>query len=106
MIAPAGPGLLVAGGEQRVRLWVGEVGQQPSFGAFGGDRQDALDAAGVLGVAQREVAEQGVDRGEPVVPGRRAVASLAFQVVQERADQRRVAVRVAAKVSSSRKVVR
>ena len=40
----------------------------------------------MLGVVQGEVAEQQVDRGEPVVPGRGAVAPHAFQAVQEGTD--------------------
>ncbi len=47
---------------------------------------------GVLGVAQRGEAEQRVDRGQPGVAGAGAVAALVFEVVQERADQRRVEV--------------
>ena len=47
---------------------------------------------GVLGVAQRGVAEQRVDRGQPGVAGADAVAALVFEVVEERADQRRVEV--------------
>jgi hypothetical protein len=47
---------------------------------------------GVLGVLQGRVAEHGVDGGEPGVAGARAVAAVVFEVVQERADQRRVQV--------------
>ena len=46
----------------------------------------------MLGVAQRGVAEQRVDRGEPGVAGADAVAALVLEVVQERADQRRVEI--------------
>ncbi len=38
-------------------------------------------------MVQGEIAEQRVDRGEPVVAGRGAVAPVAFQVVQEGTDQ-------------------
>ncbi len=86
--------------------------------AFGRDRQHALDDVGVLGVAQRGVAEQRVDRGEAGVAGPDAVAALGFEVVEERADQRRrrgrrcrgadgaLPVRCWAKPSSSRNVSR
>jgi hypothetical protein len=43
-------------------------------------------------VAQREVAEQGVDRGEPVVAGGGPVVPLVFEMMQEIGDQRRVEV--------------
>ena len=45
--------------------------------ALGRDRQDPFDVGGVLGVAQRGEAEQGVDRGQPGVAGADAVAALA-----------------------------
>jgi hypothetical protein len=44
----------------------------------------------VLGVLQREVGEQRVDRREPVVAGLRRVAAIAFEVLQEGSGQRRV----------------
>ena len=90
VVAPAGPGGLVAGRQQRVDLGFGEVGDQVAFGAFGRDGEHPLDGAGVLGMLQGEVAEQRVDRGQPVVAGGHAVVSVAFEVVQERGDQRRV----------------
>jgi hypothetical protein len=66
-------------------------------------------------MVQGEVAEQGVDRGEAVVAGGGTVASLVFEMIQERGDQRRVEsgdIQVAgvvpsrfdAKVNRSRKV--
>ena len=48
---------------------------------------------GVLGVVQREVAEQRVDRREAVVAGRDRVAAIVLEVVKERGDQRRVELR-------------
>ena len=76
-------------------------------------------SCGVLGVAQRGVAEQGADRGEPGVAGAGAVVAFGFEVVQERPDQRRRRGRpgpageggfagalLAAKRSSSRQVSR
>ena len=90
VVAPAGPGGLVAGGEQRVDLGIGEVGQEVALGAFGWDREHPGDRVGVLGVMQREVGEQRVDRGEPVVARRDRVARSVCEVVEERGDQRRV----------------
>ena len=43
VVAPSGPGGLVAGVEQRVDLGVGEVGDQVAFGSLGWDREHALD---------------------------------------------------------------
>ena len=90
VIASSGPGGQVAGVQQRVDLGVGEVGDEVAFGSFGWDGEHALDGAGVFGVVQREVAEQGVDGGQAVVAGGGAVVAVAFEVIQERGDQRRV----------------
>ena len=92
VVAPAGPGALVAGAQQRVDLGLGEVGEEVAFGSFGRDGEHALDGAGVFGVVQGEVAEQRVDRGQAVVAGGGAVVPVAFEVVEERGDQRRVEV--------------
>ena len=92
VVASPGPGGLVAGGEQRVDLGLGEVGDQRPVEAFGWDRQHPGDALGVFGVGQRGEAEQRVDRGQPGVAGADAVAALVFEVVEEAGDQRRVEV--------------
>jgi hypothetical protein len=64
VVPPAGPGPLVAGGEQSVGLLAGEVGDDVALGALRGDRQDPLRGRGVLGVLQGDVAEQRVDGGD------------------------------------------
>ena len=46
----------------------------------------------MLGVAQRRVAEEGADGGQPGVAGAGAVVALVFEVVEEGADQRGVQV--------------
>jgi hypothetical protein len=46
----------------------------------------------VLGVTEGGIAEYGADGGEAGVAGARAVVPVAFEVVQEAADQRRVQV--------------
>jgi hypothetical protein len=92
VVAPAGPSGQVTSAEQRAGLGVAEVGDQVALGALGRDRQDTLDRACVLGVAQGKVAEQGVDRCQAAVAGRDAVAPVLLQVFQERGDQRRVEV--------------
>jgi hypothetical protein len=58
--------------------------------AFGWDLNHPTDARGVLGMPQRGVPVERVDRREARVAGPGAVASFVFEVVEERADQRRV----------------
>jgi hypothetical protein len=87
VVASSGPGGLVGGVQQRVGLGLGEVGDEGLVVAFGRDRQHPLDDGGILGVVQGGEAEQGVDRGQAGVAGPHAVAALALEVVQERADQ-------------------
>jgi hypothetical protein len=49
--------------------------------AFGRDREYALDGCRVLGMAQRRVGEQRVDRCQPVVAGADAVVPVVFEVL-------------------------
>jgi hypothetical protein len=86
VVAAAGAGRAVGGGEQGGGLVLGEPGDQGLVGALGGDGQDTGDEGGVLGVAQCRVAESGVDRGEPGVAGADAVAAVFFQVAEEGRD--------------------
>jgi hypothetical protein len=79
-------------GEQRVQFFSGEPGDQGLVESPGRDGQHPGDRLCVLGVLQGRVAEHGVDGGEPGVAGAGAVAAVVFEVVQERADQRRVQV--------------
>ncbi len=58
-----------------------------SVAAFRWDREHACDQRGVLGVPERAVLEERVDRAEPDVAGAGAVAAFLFEVVEERADQ-------------------
>jgi hypothetical protein len=46
----------------------------------------------MLGVTQRGVFEQGVNRGQPPVAGTGLVAAFAFEMVEERPDQLRVQI--------------
>jgi hypothetical protein len=92
VIAPAGPGAAVGCGEERVDLGVGEPGDGSPVVSFGGDGEHALDRGGVFGMAERGVAEQGVDGGEPPVAGADRVVPVDLEVVQERGDQRRVEI--------------
>src|SRR5258708_24210665 len=92
VVAPPGPGGAVGGGQQRGDLVFGEVGDQGAVAALGRDGQHAGDDRGVVGVAQRGVAEQRVDGGQAGVAGGGAVTAHCFQVVQEPTDQRGVQV--------------
>ena len=57
--------------------------------ALGRDRHHARDRVRVLGVLERGVAVEGVDGAQTGVAGAGAVAAVAFEVGEERADQRR-----------------
>ena len=92
VVAAAGPGFLVAGGQERVGLVRGQVGDVGAVAALAGDGQDPLDQRPVLGMAQGGIAEEGVDRGQAGVAGPDAVAPVILQVLQERGDHRGVEV--------------
>lgn len=70
MVAAAGPGALVAGGQQGVGFMVEEA-DQIALDPCSGDRQNALDDRSVFGMPQRGVGEQRVDCREPGVAGPR-----------------------------------
>jgi hypothetical protein len=86
MIPAAVPGGGVGGGQQRVEFGGVEEADDCGGGPFGLDGQDPGDQVGVFRCAQAGVAEQGVDRGQPVVAGGDGVPARRFQVVQELAD--------------------
>src|SRR5216684_9355709 len=92
VVAPAGPGGPVRGGQQGVCLGLAEVAQLVALCSLGGDGQDPGDEPGVFGVTQRRVAEEGADGGQARVPGAHAVAPFLLQVVQEAGDEGRVEV--------------
>ena len=85
MVAAAVPGFPVGGGEERVGFLGGEVADDGALAPPGRDGQDLADHGGVLGCPRGRVTEQGVDGGQPGVPGGAAVPPLFFQVLQERA---------------------
>lgn len=87
VVAPTGPGRLVAGCEQRIDLGFGEIGDQASVGLLGCDRELALDRRGMLGMAQGEVTEQRVDRREAVVTGGGPAVPVTLEVVEEGGDR-------------------
>ena len=92
VVATTDPFRLVGGVEQRLELRVGEERDECLIVALGWDRQDALDRGGVLGVSQSGVAEQRADRRQARVAGADRVAALVLEVIQERADQRRLEI--------------
>jgi hypothetical protein len=58
VVATAGPGLSVGGGEKGIDLGLIKVGQLVALGPLGGDGQHSGDEPGVFGTAQRRVAEE------------------------------------------------
>jgi hypothetical protein len=80
------------GGQQRFGFLAGEVGHHRPGEPLRRDGEHPGDLLGVLGVLQGREAEQRVDRGQPGVAAARAVAPLAFEVVQERGHQRCVEI--------------
>ena len=92
VVAPPQPGAAVGRGEQRFDLVEVEVGDDAALIAFGRDCHHPGDGVGVLGVLERREPVEGVDRPEPGVAGPRAVAPCLLEMVEERADQRRVEI--------------
>jgi hypothetical protein len=90
VVAATGPRRAVRRIDQRVELGLGEIGDQRAFVAFGPDLQDPLDRRGMLGVTQHAVAVEGADSGQPGVASPRAAAAVGLEVIEERADQRRI----------------
>ena len=92
VIAPTSPGVAIGRGEQRLDFGFGEERDQRFLEPLGRDREHAADRFGVFGVFERCVVEQRADRGEPGVAGADAVAAVVLEVIEERADQRRVEI--------------
>lgn len=91
-VSPTETGREVRRCEQRVDLEPGEVGDVDMVRALGGDGQDPLDECRVFRMAERGEAEQGVDRCQPSVAGRRDHAPSDLQVIEERSHERGVEV--------------
>jgi hypothetical protein len=87
VVASAGPGLAVGAFDQSLDFGAGQVGDLPTFSAFGGDVQHRGDEAGVFGVAQGCVVEERADGGPAGVSGAYAVFSFGLQVLEETADE-------------------
>ena len=117
MRSPTDPCVGVGSRHQSVDLGGREEADQFPVDPFVGDGEDPMDQAGVIGVSERRVSEQGVHGSESVVAGADAVVTVVFEVLEERSDQRRVEilyqqlggglpVRAWAKPSKSRNVSR
>src|ERR1019366_8190570 len=72
------------GGENGRDLVGLEVFDEARSCALERDRHDPLAEVQVLRVGCRDESREGMDRGKARVPRRRAVAALAFQMVEER----------------------
>jgi hypothetical protein len=92
VVAAAEPAGTVGRLEQRLDLVEVEVTDCVLFVALGRDREHPPERREVLWVPEAGVAAERVDRGQPVVARPGAVAPVAFEVVEEGADQRRVEV--------------
>src|SRR5207302_6033772 len=87
-----GPGAAVRGGQQGLDFCLVEVADLPPLAAPGGDVQHPGDERGVLGVAERRVAEERPDRGQPGVAGAGAVFPFLLKMAEEACDERGVEV--------------
>src|SRR5579875_718536 len=81
------PGAEVRRGQQRFDLGFVQVVDDVPLVAFGRDRHHPGDRVRVLGVFQRGVAVERVDRPEPGVAGSRTVPAIGFEMREERGDQ-------------------
>jgi hypothetical protein len=90
VVAAAGPARAVGRVDERVELGLREIGDQRAFVALGPDLEDPFDRRGVLWVAQHAVAIEGADPGQAGVARPGPTPAVSFEVVEERADQRRV----------------
>ena len=90
VVTAAGPSRAVGGVDERVEPGLGEIGDQRALVTLGSDLQDPFDRCGVLWVTQQAVPIERPDRGQPGVPRPGPAPAVSFEVVEERADQRRV----------------
>ena len=88
VVAPAGPGGSVGTVQERFDLFGVQERDGSSIAAFGGDREHSCDQRGVLGMAERAVLKERVDRAEADVAGAGAVAAVGLEMLEERADHR------------------
>jgi hypothetical protein len=86
VVAAAGPAVPVGGGEQGAGLGAVQERHDGPVEALGRDGEHPGDEGGVLGMAQGREPEQRVNGRQARVAALGAVAPVAFEVVQERAD--------------------
>src|SRR5215472_18071146 len=77
VVSPPGPRRAIGGGKQRTDFRLGQEGHEPSVEALGRDGENALDKAGMIGMAKCGESEQRTDHGKPGVAGACAILPLA-----------------------------
>ncbi len=93
VVPTASPGRAVWRREECRQFPTVEECDESPFESLGRDGQDALDVVRVLGVLEGRVAEEAVDGSESGVACADTVLAVAFEMLQEGADERRVDVR-------------
>ena len=88
--APGGP---VGRVDDRRDLVAGQVAEDGPVEALDGNREDALRDGQQGWLAQRGVAHEGPDGGEPEVAGARRVAAVGLEMVEEVEDHGRTEIR-------------
>jgi hypothetical protein len=86
VIAAASAGRAIDTGQHGGDLLVLEVGDGPRPRALEGDREDALSLVEIGRLLGGQKASEGVDRGQPDIPGGREYLALLLEVLQERHD--------------------
>jgi hypothetical protein len=92
MVASPGQGVAVRSGEEGTNFFCSEERHECAVKALGGDREDALNDLGMLGVPERGIAKQRADRSQADVARPHRVLALALEVIEKRADEMRVEI--------------
>ena len=89
-IAAADPRLHVWCNQERVDLLTAEKGNRATLVALGRNREDPTTMIELSGLVERDVVDEGMNGGEAHVacPGR--VAAVVLDVIEKRADKRRI----------------
>src|SRR5262249_40263441 len=89
VVATANPRVAPGGSEERLRLGLGEEGDDLPVEPLARNGLDALDQECVLGGTEGREPEEGVNSRQPAVPGSDGVASHFLEIREEVAYQRR-----------------
>ena len=92
MVPPSAVGRAVAAGQDGVHFRPRQVVDLSSWWALAGNREDAGGQVEGLGRSQRREADEGADGGQTRIAGLNAVASILFEVIEERQDDGRIEV--------------